>query len=228
MNRAFNWAMALGILAIIFCVTLPPNPSGIRMWPKSAAVQSAHAIGLAMFSYANDNSQVYADGKSSTEVFQKLLDGGYVSDPAIFYIAMAGKTAPVAGQKLKPENVSWDVIVTADSSSPEGLPLLLMTGYKISAFAPGASAIPLVKPFPRFGWASWRNQTWFDWLLDRPTIYWANEGGAAVFYKNNSAAFKGIETAPDGTTSIPKFIPLDYKPDGKVYRQLTPDGPLAP
>jgi len=31
---------------------------------------------------------------------------------------------------------------------------------------------------------------------------------------------------PDGT--IPNFIPADFDPKGKVYRQLTPDGELPP
>ena len=183
--------MALAILDILFFVVSPPDMGGIRQVPMSAIVQNAHALGIALYSYANDNGEIYPDGKSST-----------------------------------PENVSWDVVVTADSSSPEELPLLFMTGYKVTAFAPGASAVPLVKPFPRFGWVSFRNRRWIDWLLDRPTFHWADQGGLAVSYKNHDSAFENIGTAPDGTASIPNFISPDYKPDGKTYRQLTPDGPL--
>jgi len=47
-----------------------------------------------------------------------------------------------------------------------------------------------------------------------PNEIWEREAG------------KNSVTAPDGTTSIPNFISPDYKPDGKTYRQLTPDGPL--
>ena len=45
---------------------------------------------------------------------------------------------------------------------------------------------------------------------------------------NNSAKFVVRTIAPDGTGSIQKLISPDYQPDGKTYRQLTPDGVLGP
>jgi hypothetical protein len=39
---------------------------------------------------------------------------------------------------------------------------------------------------------------------------------------NNSTS--SHPTVADGT--IPNIVPLDFKPDGKTYRQLTPDGVL--
>ena len=179
-----------------------------------------------MFQYANDNNQKYPDGNSSTEVFKKLVDQSYITDPTIFYLAMPGKTKPVLGQKLKPENVSWDVTGgSPDASSSDGLPIVFITGYKIT-YAPGAAAIPLVKPYPRFGYED-RDRTWYDWLTGRPTIHYFHEGGIAVTYKSNSAMYRRLETpGPNGNGSIPNFIPPDFKPDGKIYRQLTPDGPL--
>jgi hypothetical protein len=187
-------------------------------------MQYARTIGLSMFAYANDNNGAYPDGNSSTEVFQKLMDGGYVTDPTLFYLAMPGKIKPVPGQKLKPENVSWDVTGGADMSSPDELPLVFMTGYKIS-YTPGSAAVPLVKPYPPFGLEE-PYQNWFDWLLRRPTIHWSAFGGIAVHYKSNTAKFMifGPTANPNGT--IPNFISPDFKPDGKTYRQLTPDGPL--
>jgi hypothetical protein len=35
-----------------------------------------------------------------------------------------------------------------------------------------------------------------------------------------------VRASPDG--SIPNFIPADFDPKGKTYRQLTPDGELPP
>ncbi len=87
-------------------------------------MQQGRQIGQMMFSYATDNVQngnAYPDGNSSTEVFQKLLDGGYATDPTLFYVPMPGKVEPVKGQKLKPENVSWDVTSGVSSNSPDGL-----------------------------------------------------------------------------------------------------------
>jgi hypothetical protein len=40
------------------------------------------------------------------------------------------------------------------------------------------------------------------------------------------ATYKLLVTPANGAGSIPSFVPADFKPDGKTYRQLTPDGPL--
>ena len=61
----------------------------------------SHALGLALYSYANDNSQLYPDGTNSTEVCQKLMDGGYVTDPSIFYIPMPGKSESHCRAKIE-------------------------------------------------------------------------------------------------------------------------------
>jgi hypothetical protein len=218
-----GWTFALVILVLLAGVALGPI-GGQRLGPDSACMQTARAIGLSMFSYANDNNGNYPDGKNSTEVFRKLLDGGYISDPIIFYIPMPGKTKPIPGQKLKPENVSFDITSGANSNSPEGLPIVFLTGYKVT-YSPGGAAVPIIKPYPPIGMEE-RNQTWFDWLMGRPSIRYSEVGGMAVAYKNNSAKFMNFETAPDGSGSVPNFVPPDFKPDGRTYRQLTPDGSL--
>jgi hypothetical protein len=197
--------------------------NGIKKARQSAGMQQAHSIGLAMYSFANDNGGNYPEGKSSTEVFQKLLDGGYVTNPTVFCVPMAGKSEPVAGQKLKPENVSWDVTSGVTINSPGDLPLVFLTGYKVTYVA-GAAAIPITKPYPRY--YDLPPRTWAQ--------FWHGEAapveivGMVVFYINNSVAFRNftMETDPDG--SIPHFVSSDFQPDGKTYRQLTPDGPLKP
>jgi hypothetical protein len=75
------------------------------MAPDNAAMQTSHALYIAMFQYAIDKDGVFPTGKSSTEVFQKLLDGGYVTDPALFCLPLRGKYPAEKGAKLKPENV---------------------------------------------------------------------------------------------------------------------------
>jgi len=134
--------LSLALLGRVADGALP----GMQQAFESDWMEQAHEIGLALFSYANDNNQTYPDGKSSTEVFQKLLDGGYITDPTIFFLPLPGKTK-AAGGKLKPENVGFDVTGGADSSSPDGLPLVFMTGYKVT-YAAGGAAVPLATPYP--------------------------------------------------------------------------------
>jgi type II secretory pathway pseudopilin PulG len=211
----------LFVLLFLACIAVPPMGGGIRFPRQSSCMQSAHALGLAMYSYANDNSQNYPDGKSSTEVCQQLLDGGYVTDPSIFYIPAPGKTKALPGQKLKPENVCWDVTGGLSSSGPGDLPVLFLTGYRVS-YTPGGAAIPIAKA------RVLGERTWGEWWRGEPVPSDIYQAGAGVFYVNNSAKWANRVTATDGTSSIPNFISPDYKPDGKTYRQLTPDGVLAP
>ena len=158
-------------------------------------MQTAHAIGLSLYAYANHNQGLYPDGTSSTEVFQKLLDQGYVADRQIFYVPMEGKTRPVQDQKrLKPENVCWDVTVLLDSNSSDYLPVLFSTGYRID-FAPNGSATPLPG---------------------------TKADGLAVFYHSNASTFK-IENlqhvvldviSPDFKSDGKKYVQLT--PDGPL------------
>jgi hypothetical protein len=215
----------LVILLILFCVAIGPiQPGGIRQAAESGAMQTTRTVALAMFAYSNDHGQNYPDGNSSTEVFQKLMDGGYITDLNIFYLPMDGKIAPVSGQKLKPENISFDVTGGVDAGSPDELPVVFMTGYKV-VYASGAAAVPLVKPYPRFGWVN-PDQDFFDWLINRHEILYSHEGGLPLAYKSNSAMFKRLETSGPSAGTIPNFVSPDFKPGGKTYRQLTPEGPL--
>ena len=223
----FYFLFVVGLLVLAFFVfrnIFDPIHNGIHATRQNACVQTAHALNLAMFSYAHDNAGKYPDGKSSTEAFQKLLDGGYITEPAIFYVPMQGKTKALAGQQLKPENVSWDVTEGVDSSSPDQIPIVFLTGYKVS-YIPGGAAVPLSKPFPRLAWED-SDPTFLERLFGWPPIRYTDFSRIAAAYKNSSSRLMKLETAPDGTGAIPNFIPPDFKPDGKAYRQLTPDGPL--
>ena len=164
-------------------------------------MQYAHAIGLAMFSYANDNNGKYPTGHSSTEVFQKLIDGGYISDPSILYLSdsqFAGKS-PATSNRLKPENVCWDVTVPVDSvQSDVALPLVFSTGYKIE-YVPNGRAVPLPNKVSDF---------------------------FAVFYVNNSATISPTNASSDASGVGPNVISATFDAKGVQYVQLTPDGPL--
>jgi type II secretory pathway pseudopilin PulG len=140
-------AIIVGVIAVIGLVMLPclagialgPITNGIKKAKESAEMQQTRAINLAMFSYANDNNQMYPDGKTSTEVFQKLIDGGYFTDPSIFYIAgTPGKTKPTSN-KLTAENVCFDVTSGVGPDAPEDLPVVFSTGYNVT-YAPNAPA----------------------------------------------------------------------------------------
>ena len=174
---------------------------GIHQAERDALMQKCRQIGLMLFSYEQDNAAngfAYPDGKSSTEVFQKLLDNGYCTDPSVFYTPLPGKTAPTSGQKLKPENVCFDVTSGVTGDSSDLVPVVFMTGYKVT-YTAGSSAVPLVKPFP---------------------------AGTVVCYKGNNTQvlFPGANAATDG--SIPNFVPANFDAKGKTLVQLTPVGAL--
>lgn len=221
----------LGMVLFLFLAALGPVNRQHLTW-TSAGMQQAHAIGFAMTQYAENHDGKYPQGQSSTEVFQKLLEEPYSGcDPKIFYVPGPGKTEPVRGQKLKPENVCWDVTAGADATSPDWLPLVFLTGFKVT-YSPGGSAVPIkpYSPLIRF---------WLKWSPERPVQ--SSGTGIAVFYKGNYALFLHAGTeAHKGTDSIivsfntpartdgslANFVPTDFKPDGKTYRQLTPKGIL--
>ncbi len=157
---------------------------------------------MAFYAYANDHGGLYPDGKSSTEVFQQLMDGGYISDPGFFYVEMDGKTKAAPDQKiLKPENVCWDVTGGASNSDPGELPLLFLTGYRFT-YAAGGGFTPL-QPFP-------------------PYKYISSDSGLSIFFINNSSCWK----VPKGEPAMEHILPTNFDPHGKTYRQLTPDGVL--
>ena len=189
-------AFLIGLLAIAPDTARAQLP-GITDARHDTYMQQVHAIGDALFSYSTDHDGDYPPGKSSTEVFQNLIAGGYVTDPHIFFFAMPGKVSPT-GTTLKPENVCFDFTDGADSNSPDTLPVVFSTGYKVT-YAAGGSAVPLLKPAPR---------------------------GLAVAFKATGGAKYIVASDPAG--NVANFVPAGFDAQGKPYRQLTPDGPLAP
>ncbi len=108
---------------------------------ESLPMQKGHDIAVAMVKFAEDHHGKFPAGNSSTEIFQQLLDGGYVRHAEIYYLDLKGKLKP-HGSKLQPENVGWDVTDSIVANDPDGLPLVFTTGYKIN-YAAGGKAHPL-------------------------------------------------------------------------------------
>jgi hypothetical protein len=202
LKSPIQWIVVGLILIFLGVVLVLPMMRGRLLSPHSDPVnQTVRTIGVAMYAYAMDHNGAYPTGKSSTEVFQKLVDEGYVTEPAMFCcdeLKMPGKSKATSG-KLKPENVCWDVTIPLDAAPSDDVPVVFSSGYRIN-YVPGGDATPILSaPKPRYD-------------------------GVSVCYHSNSASWQ--EGQPDGI--VPNFISPDFKPDGKKYVQLTPDGPLGP
>lgn len=182
-----------GFIGVLAGIALGPITKGIEKAKESASMQYARSISIAMFSYANDHNGAYPDGKTSTEVFQKLIDQKYITDPGVFYIlGMPGKTKATSLQ-LTADNVCYDVTSGVTSNSPDGLPVVFSTGYTVT-YAAGAAATPDPSarlPFP----------------------------GMAVAYKSNSAHFWTADV-PGGT--VPGIMPASFDSGSTTYQQLKP------
>jgi hypothetical protein len=197
-KRKLMWLSFFG--AFIFTVLfMPQGHGGIRMAKQSARMQTARSIGISLFTYSNDHDGKYPVGKSSTEVFQQLIDQQYVSDPSVFYFDMPGKTKPTSNT-LKPENVCYDVTNAVQDDDPDYLPVVFSTGYKIDYVKDGKAHL----------------------------LANGDPAGIAIFYKSNSAFFRvprpdGISVEPP---SYDPNVKYDFNSKGRTYLQLTPDGPL--
>jgi hypothetical protein len=172
--------IVLGAVAVLCVpclagVALGPITNGIRQAKNNATLQQSHAIGLALFSYSTDNNGKYPDGKTSTEVFQKLIDGSYVADPSIFYVdGIPGKVKPT-GNHLTADNVCFDFTSGVTAQSSDQVPLVFLTGFDMS-YQNGATA-----------------------TRAEPTPF----AGIAVFYKGNSAQFLKEVSGTPIVVSVP-------------------------
>jgi hypothetical protein len=129
--------MAMFILAFVYRI---PN-SYLEEMIVTKQQEKAFEIGLALKQYSLDHAGNYPAGKSSTAIFQQLLDQKYVTDPTLFYLPMRGKSKPV-GTILEPDNVCWDVTNSVRTDDSDSLPLVFTTGYKLQ-YRPKGDALPL-------------------------------------------------------------------------------------
>jgi hypothetical protein len=189
---------------------------------ESGVMQTSRTLALEMFQYASDHDGRYPNGNSSTEVFQKLIDGNYISDPGLVYVPLPGKVRARPGDRLKPENVSFDITGGADAHAPDGLPLVFLTGYRVD-YRPGGKAVTLTAHYPNYGPET---RTWSEWWNGVPIRPLGPV--LCVTYKSNSAFGKKLDFPPGGSGFVRDFVPKDFDAKGKTLRQLTPDGPLKP
>jgi hypothetical protein len=177
-------------------------PHGFRPPPvpprHHKVLEATRTIVEALRQYAIENNDTYPTGKGSTEIFQKLIDGGEITDPAVFWLNFPGKTKATSNT-LKPENVCFDVTIPIQTNSPTSLPEVFTTGYRIE-YLPGGKAVPLSPDVP--GW----------------------QDGIAVYYHENNIVFIRSGELPHGV--IPNVISPNFDPAGQHYQQLTPTGPV--
>jgi hypothetical protein len=123
--------LVLGLAGILLLFTIVLNPFHRGHFVDGRAFRNGRIIANALNAYAEKNGK-YPDGKSSTEVFQELLDGKFISDPSVFYVPFPGKMQAIPGQALKPENVSW-YITSCPVQGPDDFatfPLVFITAAK--------------------------------------------------------------------------------------------------
>jgi prepilin-type N-terminal cleavage/methylation domain-containing protein len=188
--------VVIGIIAILAGVALGPITNGIKKAQQSAGLQSAHAIGLAMYAFANDNQQLYPDtgnpgvpsgnaAAGALAAAQPLMAGGYVTDPTIFGLSGDANPAYVKVSNITNTaltigvaQISWDFLgnggAGVNSTSFPFLPLLWSTcsvgggGQEPATFnvAAGGAITAIPGTSNPFG-----------------------TSGLAVFYINNASAF---------------------------------------
>jgi hypothetical protein len=202
---------------ILFLLAVGPMTTGIppgKAW-HNIMMQQTRIISEAMLQYANDHQGNYPSGKSSTEIFQKLLDGKYVEDGSLFYVSMKGKTPPVARQSLKPDNVCFDVTSPVDIPAPDYLPLVFSTGYKVD-YKQGASAFAMVPPQNK-----WFGLESLIGVSSRTDTVDPSDAIVICYKGPNACTIKA-----DSNGHISNFVSTNFNANGKTYRQLTPDGEL--
>jgi prepilin-type N-terminal cleavage/methylation domain-containing protein len=195
--------VVIGIIAILAGVALGPITNGIKKAQQSAGVQSAHAVGLALYSCANDNQQLYPDtsnpagntGTAAAASARALLAGGYVTDPSIFWISsdsdsgaskFTGALASAAST-IASTNISWDFVGNGgpgvSSVNYPSLPVLWSTidGAAVTGLGSGANTA-ITAP------------------LTAGSNYPFGTVGLAVFFENNASQF--VTANPAGTVTF--------------------------
>jgi hypothetical protein len=180
---------------IVLTIAFASQPRWQCRLIPSPGIQQARAVGLAIYCYANDHDGVYPTGKSSTEVFQTLIDDGYLTDGSVLYDETFNAKGKVkaTSKKLEPENVCWDVTAGLTTNSPDQIPLVFSTGFRVN-YVPRGNATRV------------REDVW---------------EGIAVFYRSNATSFVPEETRGTVTNFIKDFPPdgkkyIQLTPDGPL------------
>lgn len=194
--------VVIGIIAILAGTALGPITNGIKKAKQSSALQSSHAIGVAMYSFANDNNQTYPDagapgvpagipGTGAGAVAKALMAGGYVSDPTIFglsgdtnaaYVKVSNTTNTAT--TITDKQVSWDFMGNGGNGvSSTAFPFVPLIWSTVNTgtepvMAPAAAVAITCVPAATSPFGT---------------------DGVAVFYVNNSASFVTSTLSGAGT-----------------------------
>lgn len=144
-NPLLTW-IRLGVILIVVGMVWAATfvfPEAWKSTASPASISHARQLGTILFTWASDHNFTYPDGSSSTEVFQRLMDEGYLEPKVavdLLYIrGMPGKVPYPGSGPLKPEHVSWDLVAPVKDNANDRLPLLVSTGWEL-IFLPGAPA----------------------------------------------------------------------------------------
>jgi prepilin-type N-terminal cleavage/methylation domain-containing protein len=139
--------VVIAIIALLAGIAIGPITGALKTAKDNGGMQTTHSLYIADFQYSIDNStypNCFADGADGGAVANALLNGGYITDPTIFW--QGGKaTKPVAGQgggngkaaSLTAANVSWDFMGYTSgsglsSNDPDQVPLIWSTGNTLA------------------------------------------------------------------------------------------------
>jgi prepilin-type N-terminal cleavage/methylation domain-containing protein len=191
--------VVIAIIALLAGIAIGPITHAMSVAKDNAGMQTTHSIYIADFQYSIDNSH-FADAADSGGIAQGLLQGGYVSDPTLFYLG--GNTTKYTGTDaahgMQAQNVSWDFLGTGtggsynglSTSDPDQLPLVWSTGNKIVIPAAGGT----------YGTAT----------INGNGKNYYNTDGIPVAYKSGVSTFHHPTDVTTGTIS--NFIDNSYNP----------------
>jgi prepilin-type N-terminal cleavage/methylation domain-containing protein len=205
--------VVIGIIAILAGVALGPITRGIKQAQESTTVQVAHQLGALEFAYSNDYNQTYPYGTDGHTIANLLLNGGYASDPSIFYVANTPNATKVTTATtpwaLVANNENWDFMVDTTnlkgltSAATDACPLCQLTGATVTMGTTGTSIDSSA--------------------TINPTLTAFGADGIAVYYKGNNAKFvKGISTSAASAT-ISTYVDTSFSDaNGGNYGLKTP------
>jgi hypothetical protein len=151
----YGLALAL-LLLVVLGLLLPIHRLKKSNSPRLRAMTHARQLAFACKIYAADNNGEFPSGRTEQEVFQKLLDGGYLPDDSLFWMPNEARTHPLASQKpnlnkrLDPRENVWAYFSGLTEKSPAAWPLIA------DAWIPGTD-FSYRQGRKRYGWKSQGN-----------------------------------------------------------------------
>jgi prepilin-type N-terminal cleavage/methylation domain-containing protein len=191
--------VVIAIIALLAGIAIGPITGALKTAKDNGGMQTTHSLYIADFQYSIDNSNAFADGADAGAVANALLNGGYITDPTIFYVAGEPNAKKVvAGQgggngataSMKASNVCWDFMGYAagtglSSNDPDQVPLIWSTGNTLAVPLASGEAITVGANNP-FG-----------------------ADGVPVVYKSGQSKFQKASTT---TGTVANFVDASYTP----------------